>query len=228
MTTTDQSHQIMAALATNVNWAKVRFEGANLQELLIRDPSRAAEQFTAFLNNGAKLIIGEPKIITIERSKPFDPSAFKGLGKGWTTWKGPSEGDGLTGEEEQDARSLKLTELDLTKVQFESCLRKGESSIKGEEKYKRLTHEHAEKIRLDAQVFLTLWENQHLIPASGKELTNGNTTYVFFDGTILRSPGGGRFVLCLYWSDGEWQWGCDWLGSDWDARSLSALLASES
>jgi len=216
----------MAALSTNVDWAKVRFEGSNLQELLIRDPARAAEQFTAFLNNGAKLIIGEPKVITIDRSQPFDPVAFKGLGKGWTIWKGPIDGDGLKGEEEQDSRALAITNLDLTKIRFETGLKSGENRIKGETKLARL--KEAGHTRLDAKVFLTLWENQHLIPLQWKEQTNGETTYVFFDGTVLRDPRGDRFVLCLCWSDGGWRWGCLWLGRGWSANGPSAVLASES
>ena len=216
----------MAALATNTDWTKVRFEGANLQERIIRDPTEAAKQFVAFLNNGGNLIIGEPKVILIDRSEPFDPATLKGLGKGWTIWKGPIDGDGLKGEEEQDARSLALTELDLTKVRFETGLKSGESSIKGEAKLARL--KEAGHVRLDAKVFLTLWENQHLIPLQWKEKTNGNTTHIFFDGTVLRDSDGDRCVLCLFWSGGGWRWYCCWLGSGLGACYPSAVLASES
>jgi len=224
MTSTSQSHQIMAALATNIDWAKVRFESARLQERVVRDPVRAAEQFVAFLNNGAQLIIGEPKIIPIDRSQPFDSAAFKGLGGGWTIWRGPKDGDGLTGEEEQDSRALAITELDLSKIRFETGLEGKETSVKGETKLARL--KKANYVRLDAKVFQTLWENQHLIPLQWKEKTNGNTTYIFFDGTVLRSPDGRRYVLCLYWSDDAWRWGAHWLGYDWRANNPSAVLAS--
>lgn len=216
----------MAALATNTDWTKVRFEGANLQERIIRNPTEAAKQFVAFLNNGGNLIIGEPKVILIDRSEPFDPATFKGLGKGWLIWKGPIDGDGLKGEEEQDARSLALTELDLTKVRFETGLKSGEGSIKGEAKLARL--KEAKHVRLDAKVFLTLWENQHLIPLQWKEKTNGNTTYVFFNGTVLRDSNGDRYVLYLFWDVGEWVWNYRWLENDQRVSDPSAVLASES
>jgi len=224
MTSTSQSHQIMAALATNIDWAKVRFESARLQERVVRDPVRAAEQFVAFLNNGAQLIIGEPKIIPIDRSQPFDSAAFKGLGGGWTIWRGPKDGDGLTGEEEQDSRALAITELDLSKIRFETGLEGKETSVKGETKLARL--KKANYVRLDAKVFQTLWENQHLIPLQWKEKTNGNTTYIFFDGTVLRGPYGYRYVLCLYWHDDAWSWDARWLGHVWRASVPSAVLAS--
>jgi hypothetical protein len=76
-------------------------------------------------------------------------------------------------------------------------------------------------------VFQTLWQNQHLIPHQWKEQTNGNTTFIFFDGTVLRHPGGDRCVLCLFWNGGEWGWDAYWLWSERDASRPSAVLASE-
>lgn len=140
---------------------------------------------------------------------PFDPVEF--IGKGWSI-------------DEQDERSLKLNEVDLAKVKFETCLKEGETIIKGEEKLKRL--KNTGYTRLDARFFLTLWQNQHLIPEAWKEKTNGNTTLIFFDGTVLRRPDGGRFVLFLFWRGGRWSWHCRWLGHDWDADRPSVVLAS--
>lgn len=151
----------------------------------------------------------EGNMLQIDRSTPFNHAAF--LGNGWSIV-------------EQDERSLALPEIDLNKISFETTLRPGEVSIKGEEKLRRL--KEAGHIRLDAQVLQTLWENQHLIPESWKEKTGGNTTYIFFDGTILQRPDGDRYVLYLYWYDGEWHWHCRWLGSDWFAMNPSACLAS--
>ena len=150
------------------------------------------------------------RVIQIDRSVPFDP--VKLLGQGWTI-------------EEQDECSLALTQIDLANVKLESMLKKDESWIKGEEKLKRL--KQAGYIPLDTKVFQTLLENKVLIPESWKEKTNGNTTYIFFDGTVLRGPGGHRCVLYLCWSDGRWRWGCDWLGGDWYVSDPSAVLASK-
>ena len=126
--------------------------------------------------------------------------------------------------EEQDERALVITEVDLSKIRLETTLKPGETPVIGEERLKRL--KKAGHIRLDAKVFQTLWENQSLIPEKWKEKTNGNTTYIFFDGTVLRDPDGDRYALCLYWYDGEWYWYYDWLDVDFGASYPSAVLAS--
>jgi len=207
--TVDQSHQIVATLVTNTAWEEIDFEGAELQNLVIRNPKEAGRQFTAFLKNGGRMIVGEPRVIPIDRAAPFDP--VKLLGQGWTI-------------DEQDERSLALNQVDLANVRLEHMLKKNESWIKGEEKLKRL--KKTGHIRLDAKVFQTLWENQALVQESWKEKTNGNTTFIFFDGTVLRDPGGDRYVLCLCWYDGRWGWDYRWLEDGWGVRSPSAVLAS--
>ena len=207
--TRDQSHTIMAILATNAVWDEIDFDQSRLQDLVVRKAQEAGRHFTAFLKNGARVIVGEPRVIPIGRSTPFNPAEF--IGKDWTI-------------EEQDERSLALTEVDLTAISFETMLKDGETHITGEEKLKRL--KSAGHIRLDAKVFQTFWENQHLIPERFKEKTNDNTTYIFFDGTVLRGPSGRRFVLYLCWLDDGWYWHFYWLAFDWGARSPSAVLAS--
>lgn len=163
-----------------------------------------------------------PNILRIDRSVKFDPVKF--LGEGWSIWRGPKDGNGLEGEEDQDPNSLALSEFDLTQVRLEHMLEgEAETWIKGEVKQERL--KSAKRIRLDARVFQALWENQSQIPESWKELTNGITTFIYFDGTILRSPVGLRCVLCLYWRDGRWDWGARWLEDDWNRRNPSAVLA---
>ncbi len=142
---------------------------------------------------------------------PFDPVAF--LGQGWSIEK-----------EEQDERSLALTEVDLSKVKLKTYLRKGEVSITGEEKLNRA--KASGDIRLDARFLMALWNNKKLIPESWKEKTNGNTTYIYFDGTVLGSPGGYPRVLGLCWRDGEWIWDYGWLERGWSSRRPSAVLAA--
>lgn len=204
--TIGQSHATIQALANNVNWETL--DHSMLQKI-IENPKEAGKQFTAFLKNGGTVIVGELKIIKIDRTTPFDPVAF--IDAGWTI-------------EEQDEQSLDLNEIDLTEVKFETTLDKKEKLVKGEEKLKRL--KAMDCIRLDAGIFKTLWDNQHLIPEKCKAQTNGNTTYIFFDGTVLRNPSGRRVVLCLFWSDGEWRWCYIWLDDDWGANNPSAVLAS--
>ncbi len=163
-----------------------------------------------------------PTIVPIDRTKPFNPAEF--IGAGWTIWKGPKDGNGLSGDKEQDQRSLALTEVDLTDVRFKTMLTGRETSVKGETKLERL--KQAGDVRLDAKVFQTLWENQILIPERWKEQTNGNTTYIFFDGTVLRDSRGSRYVLYLGWSVGAWYWNVYWLDNDWDVNNPSAVLAA--
>jgi hypothetical protein len=201
--------QVLSAIAILMNNADWDAVNASTLQKVIDSPKDSGREFTAFLKNGGRVIVGEPKVIPIDRTSAFDPVAF--IGNGWSIV-------------EEDERSLKLSEVDLTKVNFETMLKDHESSVVGEEKLKRL--KDAGHIRLDAKVFETLWENQHLIPASWKEPTNGNTTYVFFDGTILRDSDGLRCVLCLCWHGGRWYWSCYWLDNEWSALDPSAVLAS--
>ena len=153
--------------------------------------------------------VEESIMIKIDRTEPFNLAQFMVQG---------------SSIEEQDERALVITEVDLSKIRLETTLKPGETPVIGEERLKRL--KKAGHIRLDAKVFQTLWENQSLIPEKWKEKTNGNTTYIFFDGTVLRSPSGGRCALYLYWDDGEWYWSYYWLGIDFDASYPSAVLAS--
>lgn len=181
----------------------------NVLNQILQDPARAGKEFLKFLRNGARVVISEIKKILIDRLKPFDPEKF--IGEGWKI-------------DEEDKHSLAITELDLTKVEFVDMLKEGESSVGGEEKQKRLVK--AGHIRLDAKMFQTLWENQELIPASWKEPIGGNTRYIFFDGTVLRSPSGSRCVLYLYWRGGRWYWFYDWLADDFHSDRPSVVLAS--
>lgn len=164
----------------------------------------------AFLEGRAEIKTVDPKVITINRGC-FNPTEF--IGEGWSI---------IT--DETDTRSTALTELDLSKVKFDTMLKDGETRVGGEGKLKRL--KESGNIRLDADVFHTLWENQHLIPESWKEKVNGNTRYIFFDGTVLWHPRGDRCVLCLCWGGGKWYWLAFWLGYDWFANNPSAVLAS--
>ena len=203
---TGQVLNAIGILMNNADWDAVN---ASILQKVIDNPKDAGREFTAFLKNGGRVIVGKPKVITIDRTSLFDPITF--IGNGWSIV-------------EEDERSLSLGKVDLTKVNFETMLADRESSVVGEEKLKRL--KDAGHIRLDAKVLQKLLENQALIPTSWKEPTNGNTTYVFFDGTILRDSSGDRCVLYLYWNGGKWNWNYYWLDNKWSADGPSAVLAS--
>ena len=170
------------------------------------------------------IVAGIPRVIPIDRSKPFNPAEF--IGKGWSVWRGPADSNGLEGEEERDSRSATLTELNLDKVQLVTRFKRGESVTTGEERIKCLRTDG--RVRLDENAFQTFWENREQLPARFKERVNGNIQFIFFDGVVLRSPRGVRYTLCLYFnSGGSWFWGCGWLDSDRYAGSPSAMLASQ-
>lgn len=147
--------------------------------------------------------------INLSYYSSFDPDTF--IGKGLEIV-------------EEDKCSAALREIDLSKINLVTMLAEGEASIVGGEKLKRL--KEACHVRLDAKMFNILWINQRLIPELWREKTNGKTTYIFFDGSILRNPDGNCCVLCLYWLDGEWCWGYRWLDDRLGSNCPSAVLAS--
>jgi hypothetical protein len=224
VTSRDQALEIIAKAMVNINWDEVNGELLQTDVIGLK-PVEIGQRFTAFLNNGCRLNVGEPKIIRINPDLKFNPTKF--IGSGWTVWKGPSDGDGLNGEEELDKGSLALTEVDLAAALFESWFKKGEHSIGGEEKLKRLRA--SGDTQLGENVFLALWlDYQQNKGNSCLEWLwrNRKISWMSFFGLILRSPRGDRCVLYLYRPDDEWSWNCRWLGFGWIAAHLSAGLAS--
>ena len=172
----------------------------------------------AFLNNGLSFIMKGPGALIVDRAKPFDE------GKYLPIWRGPKDGNGLKGKEEQDARSLALTEFDFAKVLFTACLKDGESVITGEEKLMR--HIATKHIRLDAKAGQCLFEEKGQATLEWLYQTF-DITWFELPGTVLRNDDGYRFFLCLCRGGGGlWYWDYNWLGYDRDAENPSAVLAS--
>lgn len=160
------------------------------------------------------------EVIQIDRSKAFNPVEFIGC-PGFSIWRGPINGNGLSGEEEQDQRSSVLTEIDPTRIRLVTCLKRDEDCVNGEENLKRL--KLSGYICLDAKIFQILWEEDQLfMPERFKEKTNGYTTFIYCDGTILRSPGGDRYGLQFYYdgNNGLWHKHCGLL---YDARCINGV-----
>jgi hypothetical protein len=178
-------------------------------DLIIQDGYEAGEYFTHFLKTTGKSIIDRRKLrtIRIDRKKIFNPAQFM-------------DHQGLE-IEEQDERSIVLKEVDSAAITLESMLQ-GETVITGEEhsiRLKQIGH-----IRLDAMIFQTLWENQHLIPEHWKGTVN-DPKHIFFDGTILKNQYG-RYVISLYWDKGKkWSWTyCRLDIGGWKVEDLSAVI----
>ncbi|OGD32128.1 hypothetical protein A3C91_03185 [Candidatus Azambacteria bacterium RIFCSPHIGHO2_02_FULL_52_12] len=156
----------------------------------------------------------------------FNPAEF--LGGGWSIWKGPADGDGLSGEEDQDERSLMITELDLAELLFETCLKEKEEYIAGEEKLKRLKTKNS--VLLGGRQFLALrqdWQKNGSESALEWLYETKGATYLDFPGLVLRRPDGRRCLLAFCRDGGgRWGWGYYWLGGDWFGDNPSAVLAS--
>jgi hypothetical protein len=215
----DKVEQIINILATTVDLDAVDIEGL---DLIIQHSDKVGEKFTSFLRTMEKSIMDEgvdkdvnesidvaerPTIIRINRTDLFDPVQFihhKGL-----------EID------EQDERSIMLEEIDVSTIALESMLR-GNRIISGNEHLKRL--KQTGYVRLDAKIFQTFWENQHLIPERWKG-TKDYANHIFFDGTVLRNQNG-KYVICMYWAESKkWKWTyCRLDLGAWNSKDLSAIL----
>lgn len=129
------------------------------------------------------------RIALIDRSEPFRPEVF--FGPGWDFWRGPAAGTGLSGEIEQDARSVVLTELDVLRVRRE----RNWGGCSGEDFLAALRGSGS--ILLDAGVLSVLFHNPRLIPWGWLDRLDDEFTSVFFFGSVLRSADGHRCVPCL-------------------------------
>lgn len=215
-----QSWEFMSGIATHIPWGQMSsfkiqqiMSEPGWQERVARRMMQQIEHnFPAFPEAGSNILKLDNRL--------FGPAEF--IGHGWTIWKGPEDGDGLYGKEEQDERSLALSEVNLTDVYLRTMLENHEGQVSYATWLERL--KRSGLIRLDAKVFQTFWENQNLIPERWKEKTNGHTTYIYFDGTILRDPGGLRHIIFLCWTGMAWRWRTVWAGHDFHLGCFSAVL----
>ena len=161
------------------------------------------------------------RILTLS-PEPFNPASF--IDKGWSIWRGPASGEGLEGEEARDARSLALSEIDMSLVRFENMLNEedGEGSIEGEEKLLRL--KAVKFMRLDARVGRDLLIEPGYATLEWLHQEKGISWFDLL-GTVLRDPHGRRCVLSLnLCGPGWWDWRVYWLGSDRYRGGPSAVL----
>lgn len=165
----------------------------------------------------------ESPIVKLDHQIEFDPVTFSG--KGWSIWKGPIDGDGLTGEEDRDLREKKIEQFLLAEMLRKVCLKEGETSIKGEEKQVRLKADQ-KKVRLGLATFLFFNQNLHLLEWLYKKL---GVRYLDFPGLVLRSPGGSRYVFSFCRDDvrGGWSMDLNWLGLGRNDESFSATIADQ-
>lgn len=148
-------------------------------------------------------------IISLDRANPFDLKTYGSLG--WAI-------------EEQDERSLALTELDLGKIQRLSMHQPGETSLSRQGVLNRL--KRGGHIRLDAKVLQILFEDKSLIPEAWKKRDDDDRIIpIFFDGTVFRTSEGHLCTLCLFWGyDAGWHWLPHRLDLDSGPSDVSATL----
>ncbi|MEK7479869.1 MAG: hypothetical protein AAB665_01120 [Patescibacteria group bacterium] len=215
-----QLAELNGSFNLDTNWSAI--DPDNVQARFIEQPKEErGRQWTAFLNNGGRLIIKGPSVLVIDRSKPFDPTRF--LGTGSSIWRGSADGKGLEGEEDQDPRSVVLTELDFSNVAFDSFLKEGEPTIVGEEKLVRM--KASPRIRYDAGAGVALLDEKGQATLRFLYDTYGITWMEF--ATVLRYSDGLRYLLVLRRGGGG-SWGGDgrWLGGVRDAGRVSPVSAS--
>lgn len=216
----DQLAELNGSFNNDTNWGAVDPDKVQVPFIELSKGERG-RRWTAFLNNSGQLIIKGPSVLVADRSKPFDPVRF--LGKGSSIWRGPADGKGLEGEEDQDPRSLALTEVDFSKVAFEHFLKGGESAITGEEKLVRMKADP--RVRYDAGVGQALLDEKSQATLRFLHDTYGITWMEF--ATVLRDSDGDRAFLYLDRSgDGSWVWYYYWLGGVRNAKGVSPVSAS--
>jgi hypothetical protein len=202
---------VMSILANNTEWESLSSE--KLLEI-VDSPEEAGRQFTQFL----KSIFDEVRTIKIDRSKPFKGEKFFPFFPDNEWWR----------IDEEDERSLALTEINLSDVRFEHMFDSKEPfMVSGEMRLERI--KKAGYVRLDANIFQILFKNQYLIPEKWKKIESGYIKNIYFDGTIFSNTHGNRYVLSMYWTGRCWGWCPHWLGENsmYYSEIFSAVLRKE-
>lgn len=130
----------------------------------------------------------ESRILTIDRSVPFDPSRFLKT-EGWSViW--------------EDERSLALDKIDLDRLCFDSLIKEKEFSISSGTKFSRLK-EVKDKTPLDATIMLNFIKQPEFILPYFKRVINRRTLRISFDGTFIKnidSQNDMFSTIYLYWN----------------------------
>ena len=102
---------------------------------------------------------------------------------------------------------------------------KGDNEVVGNELRQEL--EGGEQVLLNSNVLDCIYDHPELFPEHWKRDENGDTRYIFFWGSIFRSPTIGYLrTWCLYWYGDVLKRQHDWLGNDLSRHAPSASVAS--
>jgi hypothetical protein len=97
-----------------------------------------------------------------------------------------------------------------------------DGSIRGNDLFEYLKQKHTPV--LNASVWEYLRDNQSEIPEEWKMSPKGNAQYIFFWGTIDRSPQGNLYVRYLSWTGGNWTTSNYLLSGNWHEDFPAAVL----
>lgn len=198
----------LAVVGGSTTSAEVGLETTGLFQKISDDLAGLGRRFVVFLKNIGRTMLCRPCIIVVPRPPQLMLRAFVGGQEGWRF-----------ADEETDTRAASMRELDLSRIRFRTMRKSGESPINGEERMSRAIE--AGHIRLDVGMFGAIRANRHRLSKDWKD----GDRYIHFDGSVVLSPVGDRFVFCMYWHEGQWYDTLDWLGlTSENDDSVSVLL----
>ncbi|MCX6712845.1 MAG: hypothetical protein NTY66_01405 [Candidatus Vogelbacteria bacterium] len=190
--TAGQARSLVGSFTVDTPWEGLE---ADVQPFIELTPVERGERFAAWIRNGCRLMIGEPKKIKLDHAHPFNPAEFIG-NKGWTTWLGPADGDGLSGEPDQDSREQKEA----------GHIRLGGATF--------------------LALWLDYQANKENSVLGWLYRTRKIAYLDFMGLVLRDPDGSRYVLCLDRRGDGSWLWYCSWLALDWESKHCSAGLAN--
>ena len=193
MSLANQDLQFLLELGSGQPWGRLPVAQ------MLGDMTRVKAEFTRFLENGGRVMVGPNPILN------FDVPSF--IPNSWE----------IRESDQIQSRVKGRWELILNKIGHHLDLgQKARKVIRGHELKQSLDGQPV----LPAHVLDYLLEHPELIPEAWKGKA------VFFWGTIYRGAGGNLYVRYLYWDGDRWHWLYSWLDNGWCESHPSAVSAS--
>lgn len=187
-----QVRSLIASFTIDTPWEEIE---ADAQSFIEFPPEQKGIIFATFIANNFQIKnAGEQKTI---KAKLFNPVKF--LGSGWSIWKGPADGDGLSGDEDVCPKASAIKEVELSKVIFKNCMNGDEERISVKEGIDRL-NESDDFTGFGLGIFLGFWEDYQIhreFSVLERLHQDFGVWELYFPGTILRNPNGERIIIFL-------------------------------
>lgn len=181
----------------------------------------------------------ETKVISLQEitfdPRALDPELFTEAAinemKGTTIWKGPFQGDGLTGPELQDPCALSMKELCREQILFSTGLQGAENAISGDVRWGRFQYlRNGGLVLAGAKQFLGLWSDyKRYGPHSMLGWIAAHDHILSFDflGTLLRGANGKPYILQLFQRDPRTGWFASWHEASETVKLHSLVFSRE-